>query len=145
MDKSAIGFEYEWMADGSLRLRFLGREGQIVGQQVVAEEGLVPLQTLVGFAFVARCCSPEVLLEACADGARARCETGGDAGGSGRVRATLASDGGVDLEAVEGGGVLRGRGRSSKGDIEVPFLHLTIERRTTASRPRQSGDGCRPS
>ncbi len=93
----------EWMSDGSLRLRFLNREGQILGQQVVAEEGLGPLQTLVGFAFVARCCSPEVLLEACermglvldAELVEALVEAV-------RVRATLASDGGVDLEAVEG-------------------------------------------
>ena len=57
MNKTAAGFEYEWLSDGSLRLRFLGHEGQILGQQVVAEEGLGPLQILVGFAFLARHCS----------------------------------------------------------------------------------------
>ena len=104
MNKSAVGFEYEWMSDGSLRLRFLNGDGGLLGQQIVSEEGLGPLQTLVGFAFLAHYCpDPEVLLEACgqmglvlnADLVEALVEAV-------RVRATLASDGGVDLEAVEG-------------------------------------------
>jgi hypothetical protein len=104
MNKSAVGFEYEWMRDGSLRLRFLNQEGEILGQQIVAEDGVGPLQTLVGFAFLARYApSLEMLLEACGrmgltvDPAHIAAVKE-----SVRVRATLASDGGVDLEAVKG-------------------------------------------
>ena len=103
MNKTAAGFEYEWLSDGSLRLRFLGHEGQILGQQVVAEEGLGPLQILVGFAFLARHCSPEVLLEVYERmGLVLDAELVETLVEAVRVRATLASDGGVDLEAVEG-------------------------------------------
>ena len=104
MEMNAVGFEYEWLNDGSLRLRFLNREGQILGQQIVSGEGLGPLQMLVGFAFLARHCpDPAILRGACERMGLAvdlaRVEAMVEAV---RVRATLASDGGVDLEAVEG-------------------------------------------
>ncbi len=103
MSKSAVGCEYEWLSDGSLRLRFLGHEGQILGQQIVAAEGLGPLQMLVGFAFLARHCPPEVLLEAYERmGLVLDAELVEVLVEAVRVRATLAPDGGVDLEAVEG-------------------------------------------
>jgi hypothetical protein len=50
MDSAAVNFEYEWMADGSLRLRFLNKEDRILGQQLVAAEGILALQTIMGLA-----------------------------------------------------------------------------------------------
>ena len=107
MNTTAVGCEYEWMSDGSLRLRFLGSEGQIIGQQIVSEEGLKPLQILVGFAFLARHCpDPEVLLAACGrTGLAVEPSLLESLARAVRVRATLAPDGGVDLEAVEGEGL----------------------------------------
>ena len=46
----AVNFEYEWMADGSLRLRFLDKENCILGQQLVAAEGLQAISILIAFA-----------------------------------------------------------------------------------------------
>jgi hypothetical protein len=104
MDKSAVGFEYEWLSAGELRLRFLDSKGQILGQQVVSEEGLGPLQMLVGFAFVARRCPDlDVLLKACGRmGLAVDLALMESVMEAVRVRATLSPDGGVDLEAVEG-------------------------------------------
>ena len=65
MDTKVIGFEYERMFDGSLRLRFLNREGRILGQQVVSAEAMLPLQVLVGIAVVTlKHVDSEALLEA---------------------------------------------------------------------------------
>ena len=50
MNTGAVNFEYEWMADGSLRLRFLSQDEEILGQQMVAAEGLQALQMLIVFA-----------------------------------------------------------------------------------------------
>jgi hypothetical protein len=50
MIEAAVNFEYEWMSDGSLRLRFLSRDDAILGQQMVAAEGLVALQILIALA-----------------------------------------------------------------------------------------------
>ena len=52
MNMLAFGFEYEWMRDGSLRLRFLSREGGILGQQIVSAEAILLLQMLMGLASV---------------------------------------------------------------------------------------------
>ena len=46
----AVTFEYEWMADGSLRIRFLDRNETILGQQVIAAEGLPAFQLLISLA-----------------------------------------------------------------------------------------------
>ena len=44
---AAVTFESEWMADGTLRLRFLDAEETILGQQVVASDGLMTLHLLL--------------------------------------------------------------------------------------------------
>ena len=50
MTSKAVNFEYEWMGDGSLRLRFLNEENAIIGQQFIATDGLVGLQLLISLA-----------------------------------------------------------------------------------------------
>lgn len=50
--KAAVAFEYEWMADGTMRLRFLDGEENILGQQIVAADGLLPLHLLVSMALL---------------------------------------------------------------------------------------------
>ena len=50
MNTGAANFEYEWMADGSLRLRFLSRDDDILGQDMVAAEGVQALQLLLVLA-----------------------------------------------------------------------------------------------
>ena len=46
----AFTFEYEWMIDGSIRLRFLDRQDCILGQQLIAAEAMQPLHILIGLA-----------------------------------------------------------------------------------------------
>ena len=50
MTSTAVNFEYEWMNDGSLRLRFMDAEDAILGQQIVGVEALAALQILIGLA-----------------------------------------------------------------------------------------------
>jgi hypothetical protein len=52
MSKSVVGFEYEWLNDDSLRLRFLDGDGGILGQQVISAEAVVPLQSLMALALL---------------------------------------------------------------------------------------------
>jgi hypothetical protein len=48
--KNAVSFEYEWMTDGTLRLRFLTEADDIVGQAIVDQKALTTLQLLISFA-----------------------------------------------------------------------------------------------
>lgn len=58
-----VSFEYEWMVDGSLRLRFLDRKGRILGQQIVAIEALLALHLLMCLAvFKLSNADPQALL-----------------------------------------------------------------------------------
>jgi hypothetical protein len=96
---AAINFEYEWMADGSLRLRFSDDEG-IVGQQIIAADGLVALHLLLCLA-VHRDADPEAVLAAFQ-------QAGLDVDGgvtdalleSKRVRAGVTPDGGIGIDAI---------------------------------------------
>lgn len=99
--KSAVNFEYEWMADGLLRVRFLDRDEAILGQQFIGPEGLLPLQILVALAN-ARSTNLNPLLAAFrAAGIEAStCEVAAlrDAV---RVSVALTEEGGIDVETLD--------------------------------------------
>lgn len=47
----AMKFEYEWMEDESLRVRFLSSGDAIIGQQIIASEAINAFAILVSLAF----------------------------------------------------------------------------------------------
>ena len=60
----AVNFEYEWLNDGSFRLRFLDRDDHILGQQIVATDSLNALSLLVVWGAVSKTdTEPQRLLE----------------------------------------------------------------------------------
>lgn len=102
---TAVHFEYEWMADGSLRLRFLDREDRILGQQMVAAEGLQALQMLIAFA-VAKAADVEpetisAMLRGC--GMDADLDAVIDLIKAVRVRSEVTPEGTIGLESIEDG------------------------------------------
>ena len=46
----AVSFEYEWLTDETVRLRFLTQANDIMGQTIIDQKSLVTLQTLIAFA-----------------------------------------------------------------------------------------------
>lgn len=99
----AVNFEYEWMADGSLRLRFLDEQNRIIGQQMVAADGILALQLLAGLAAAkATDVKPETLmamLHSC--GIDAGLDTAESLMESIRVRAGVTPEGSVGVDAIE--------------------------------------------
>jgi hypothetical protein len=100
---TAVNFESEWMADGSLRLRFLDREDRILGQQLVAAEGLQALGILVAFAGAkAAGVEPEKILAMFRGfGLDAGPDTVIDLIEAVRVRAGITPEGNIGLESIE--------------------------------------------
>ena len=98
----AVAFEYEWMADGAIRLRFLDRQDGILGQQIVAAEAMQPLQILIGLA-VAKASPVDTgkLLTALRRHLNVNLETAEAVVESVRVRSGVTPDGNISLEAVE--------------------------------------------
>ncbi len=88
MKRAAVNFEYEWMKDGSLRVRFLNEADTILGQQFIAPEGLVPLHLLTALAHAQSSDASFSFVRLLLDAAR--------------VRVGLTPDGLIDLKAIEG-------------------------------------------
>ena len=65
MNETAVVFEYERMGDGSTRLRFLTRDGWILGQQVVSAKAMLTLQILLSVALSAATAAGRIEPEAC--------------------------------------------------------------------------------
>jgi hypothetical protein len=101
--KAAVNFEYEWMMDGSLRLRFLDREDRILGQQVVAAEGLQALGILIAFAAAkAAEVEPEKISAMLrGSGLDVDPDTVIDMIEAVRVRAGITPEGNIGLESIE--------------------------------------------
>lgn len=103
MTSTAVNFEYEWMDDGSLRLRFMNEENALLGQQFVATEGLVPLQLLLSLAMAkANDTDPEDLRVVFRSfGINADFDTTAFLEDAARVRAGITPEGNVGLNLVD--------------------------------------------
>ena len=99
---NAVTFEYEWMADGPLRVRFLDREDRILGQQMVAAEGLQALQMLITFAFAkAADVEPETITAMLSGGGDADPDAVINLMEAVRVRADITSEGDIGLHSID--------------------------------------------
>lgn len=99
----AVSFEYEWMTDETVRLRFLTQANDIVGQTIIDQKSLVTLQTLLGFAVAKYMKVPASELQSMCkslhiDMDLSEAEFMLDAA---RIRADTASDGGLRMRVVE--------------------------------------------
>ena len=99
----AVSFEYEWLTDETVRLRFLTQANDIVGQTIIDQKSLVTLQTLIGFAVARYTEYPASKLQSMfkylgMEMALPDAEAMLDAD---RVRADTASDGGLRIRVVE--------------------------------------------
>jgi hypothetical protein len=105
MTSAAVTFEYEWMDDGSLRVRFLNEENAILGQQLVATEGLTALQLLISLAIAKSTdVSPEKMVDIFRTvGIDADLDATAFLQESIRVRAETTPEGNIGIDVVEDG------------------------------------------
>ncbi len=101
MAKAAVNFEYEWMQDGSLRLRFLDRTDAILGQQIIASEAMEAFFILLSLAYARHVgTAPETLVPRF-KGFGIDTSIVASLLESVRVRAGITAEGGVNLEVIE--------------------------------------------